>query len=115
MITCGMPGGLSSSTAMRSLPLILPSARALLGDDVVTAGSIPLRARFGASTSRRATWSPRLGASTPLSPTVSISIPCHRVVASDGLGCYSGGELGRRLETKGWLLENEGALSPALV
>jgi hypothetical protein len=30
-------------------------------------------------------------------------------------GGYSGGELGRRLETKGWLLENEGALSPALV
>jgi hypothetical protein len=54
MITCGMSGGLSSSTTMRSLPLILPSARALLGDDVVTAGSIPSRARFGASTSWRA-------------------------------------------------------------
>ena len=40
MITCGLSGGLSSSTTMRSLPLILPSARALLGDDVVTAGSI---------------------------------------------------------------------------
>jgi beta-glucosidase len=39
---------------MRSLPLIFPSARALLGDDVVTAGSIPSRARFGASTSWRA-------------------------------------------------------------
>jgi hypothetical protein len=51
MITCGMPGGLSSSTTIRSLPLILPSASTLLGDDVVTAGSIPSRARFGASTS----------------------------------------------------------------
>ena len=39
MITCGISGGLSSSTTMRSLPLTLPSARALLGDDVVTAGS----------------------------------------------------------------------------
>ena len=60
MITCGISGGLSSSTTMRSLPLILPSARALLGDDVVTAGSIPSRARFGASTSWRARlfWSP---------------------------------------------------------
>jgi hypothetical protein len=47
MITCGMSGGLSSSTTMRSLPSILLSARALLGDDFVTAGSIPSRARSG--------------------------------------------------------------------
>ena len=46
---------------------------------------------------------------------VPIIIPCHRVVASDGLGCYSGGEPGRQLETKRWLLENEGALPPSLV
>jgi hypothetical protein len=50
---CGMWGGLSSSTTMRSLPLILP-LRALLGDDVVTAGSIPSRARFGVGTPWRA-------------------------------------------------------------
>ena len=43
---------------------------------------------------------------------VPIIIPCHRVVASDGLGGYSGGEPGRQLETKRWLLENEGALPP---
>ena len=46
---------------------------------------------------------------------VPIIIPCHRVVASDGLGGYSGGEPGRQIETKRWLLENEGALPPALV
>ena len=34
---------------------------------------------------------------------VPIVIPCHRVVASDGLGGYSGGEPGRSLETKRWL------------
>jgi len=45
---------------------------------------------------------------------VPIVIPCHRVVASDGLGGYSGGEPGHSLETKRWLLENEGALPPAL-
>ena len=39
---------------------------------------------------------------------VPIVIPCHRVVAADGLGGYSGGEPGRELETKRWLLENEG-------
>jgi len=49
MITCGMSGGLSSSTTMRSLPLILPSARALLGDDVVTASSIPVEGPFRSS------------------------------------------------------------------
>ena len=38
---------------------------------------------------------------------VPILIPCHRVVASDGLGGYSGGEPGRQLETKRWLLEKE--------
>jgi methylated-DNA-[protein]-cysteine S-methyltransferase len=43
-----------------------------------------------------------------------IVIPCHRVVASDGLGGYSGGEPGRELATKRWLLELEGALPPAL-
>ena len=42
-------------------------------------------------------------------------IPCHRVVAADGLGGYSGGDPGHELETKRWLLENEGALPPALV
>ena len=42
-------------------------------------------------------------------------IPCHRVVASDGLGGYSGGEPGHELETKRWLLENEGALPASLV
>lgn len=45
---------------------------------------------------------------------VPIVIPCHRVVASDGLGGYSGGEPGRGAETKRWLLENEGALPPGL-
>jgi methylated-DNA-[protein]-cysteine S-methyltransferase len=42
-------------------------------------------------------------------------IPCHRVVAADGLGGYSGGNPGHELETKRWLLENEGALPAALL
>jgi methylated-DNA-[protein]-cysteine S-methyltransferase len=46
---------------------------------------------------------------------VPIIMPCHGVVASNGLGGCSGGEPGRHLETKRWLLENEGALPPALV
>ncbi len=42
---------------------------------------------------------------------IPIVIPCHRVVASGGLGGFSGGS-GR--ETKRWLLDLEGALPPEL-
>ncbi|WP_375424082.1 methylated-DNA--[protein]-cysteine S-methyltransferase [uncultured Friedmanniella sp.] len=45
---------------------------------------------------------------------VPIVIPCHRVVAADGLGGFSGGERGHELATKRWLLEHEGALPPSL-
>lgn len=45
---------------------------------------------------------------------VPLIIPCHRVVAGDGLGGYSGGESGRGPATKRWLLEHEGALPTAL-
>lgn len=45
---------------------------------------------------------------------VPIIVPCHRVVASDGLGGYSGGDSGQGLVTKRWLLEFEGALPTAL-
>ena len=54
MITSGISGGLRSSTTMRSLPLILPSASALQGMMLSRRGSIPSRVRFGASTSWRA-------------------------------------------------------------
>ncbi|MDQ4215570.1 methylated-DNA--[protein]-cysteine S-methyltransferase [Microbacterium capsulatum] len=45
---------------------------------------------------------------------IPIIVPCHRVVASDGLGGYSGGAPGEGLVTKRWLLEHEGALPAAL-
>ncbi|MGN8026825.1 methylated-DNA--[protein]-cysteine S-methyltransferase [Microbacterium sp. 22242] len=45
---------------------------------------------------------------------IPIIVPCHRVVASDGLGGYSGGAPGEGLRTKRWLLEHEGALPAAL-
>ena len=40
-----------------------------------------------------------------------IIVPCHRVVAGDGLGGYSGGA---GVEIKRWLLIFEGALPPTL-
>lgn len=45
---------------------------------------------------------------------IPIIVPCHRVVAGDGLGGYSGGRKGEGLLTKRWLLEHEGALPAAL-
>lgn len=46
---------------------------------------------------------------------IPIIIGCHRVVAADGLGGYSGGDPGQGHQTKIWLLEHEGALPPALI
>jgi methylated-DNA-[protein]-cysteine S-methyltransferase len=42
---------------------------------------------------------------------VPVVVPCHRVVAADGLGGYSGGT---GPEVKRWLLVLEGALPPTL-
>jgi methylated-DNA-[protein]-cysteine S-methyltransferase len=42
---------------------------------------------------------------------IPVIVPCHRVVAGDGLGGYSGGT---GLEVKRWLLILEGALPPTL-
>ena len=37
-------------------------------------------------------------------------VPCHRVVASNGLGGFAGERSGRKLAIKRWLLEHEGSL-----
>jgi methylated-DNA-[protein]-cysteine S-methyltransferase len=42
---------------------------------------------------------------------IPLIVPCHRVVAGDGLGGYSGGT---GVEVKRWLLVFEGALPPTL-
>lgn len=43
-----------------------------------------------------------------------IVVPCHRVLAHDGLGGYSGGSAHNGLEVKRWLLTLEGVLPPTL-
>lgn len=96
------------------LPPLEPSTRAVLealrtvpyGETITYA---ELARRSGTGLPARA-----IGSVMAANP-VPILIPCHRVVASDGLGGYSGGDPGHELETKRWLLENEGALPPALV
>ena len=45
---------------------------------------------------------------------VPIIVPCHRVLAGDGLGGYSGGDRGQGLATKRWLLALEGVLPASL-
>jgi methylated-DNA-[protein]-cysteine S-methyltransferase len=42
---------------------------------------------------------------------IPVIVPCHRVLASDGLGGYSGGA---GIEVKRWLLILEGVLPPTL-
>lgn len=51
---------------------------------------------------------PRPVASACGANPIPIIIPCHRVVAADGLGGYSGAG---GIETKVWLLKHEGAAS----
>jgi methylated-DNA-[protein]-cysteine S-methyltransferase len=60
---------------------------------------------FGASPPARAVG--QIMGSNP----IPVVIPCHRVVAADGLGGYSGGT---GTEVKRWLLTLEGALPPTL-
>ncbi len=86
---------------------VLEALRTVRAGETVTYGE--LAERSGTGVPARAIGS--IMAANPL----PLIIPCHRVVASDGLGGYSGGEPGRELETKRWLLENEGALPPALL
>ncbi|MGW8481997.1 methylated-DNA--[protein]-cysteine S-methyltransferase [Microbacterium sp. NPDC055903] len=74
--------------------------------ETVTYGE--LAARSGTSVPARG-----IGAIMGANP-LPIIVPCHRVVAGDGLGGYSGGPPGRGLQTKRWLLEHEGALPAAL-
>ncbi|QNK82246.1 methylated-DNA--[protein]-cysteine S-methyltransferase [Nakamurella sp. PAMC28650] len=45
---------------------------------------------------------------------IPIVVPCHRVLAQNGLGGYSGGHPGEGLRTKRWLLTLEGVLQPTL-
>jgi methylated-DNA-[protein]-cysteine S-methyltransferase len=95
------------------LPAMAPATRAVLDalqtiDYGETITYAQLAVRSGTGLPARA-----IGSVMGANP-VPIVIPCHRVVASDGLGGYSGGEPGRELATKRWLLELEGALPPAL-
>lgn len=39
---------------------------------------------------------------------IPVLIPCHRVVARDGIGGFSGKTVGKEIQRKQWLLRHEG-------
>ncbi|MBX6383259.1 MAG: methylated-DNA--[protein]-cysteine S-methyltransferase [Microbispora sp.] len=91
--------------------LMSPLQRQVLGTlyatvpygEVVTYGE--LAARSGTGVPARA-----IGSIMGANP-IPIVVPCHRVVASNGLGGFSGGQ---GVESKRWLLTLEGHLPPTL-
>jgi methylated-DNA-[protein]-cysteine S-methyltransferase len=74
--------------------------------DSITYGD--LAARSGTEVPARA-----IGSIMGANP-IPIIVPCHRVLAADGLGGYSGGAPGEGLATKRWLLGHEGVLPAEL-
>ena len=55
---------------------------------------------------------PRAVAGACRSNPLPIIVPCHRVVAADGLGGYGGATRGPRVGIKRWLLMHEGVDRP---
>lgn len=70
---------------------------------------------YGELATRSGTGIPARGIGTIMARNpLPIVVPCHRVLAHDGLGGYSGGSGRNGLEVKRWLLTMEGALPPTL-
>ena len=61
---------------------------------------------YGALATQLATGARAVGNACRANP-VPIIVPCHRIVACDGLGGYSGAIAGTQLGIKRWLLEHE--------
>ncbi|GAA4582073.1 methylated-DNA--[protein]-cysteine S-methyltransferase [Planotetraspora phitsanulokensis] len=67
---------------------------------------------YGELAARSGTGVPARGIGSIMgSNPIPIIVPCHRVVAGNGLGGFSGGE---GVESKRWLLTLEGSLPPTL-
>jgi methylated-DNA-[protein]-cysteine S-methyltransferase len=94
-----------SASQRQVLPVLLASAAY---GETVTYGALARRAGVAdGSTIPAARVTGQIMGSNPC----PIIVPCHRVVAGDGLGGYSGGA---GIEIKRWLLIFEGALPPTL-
>src|SRR5207342_3058002 len=94
-----------SAAQRQVLPVLLESAAY---GETVTYGALARRAGLaGRGTVPAARVAGQIMGSNPC----PIIVPCHRVVAGDGLGGYSGGT---GIEIKRWLLIFEGGLPPTL-
>ena len=82
--------------------------RSVLYGQTITYGALASRAGLAADDSSLPARS--VGQIMGSNP-IPVIVPCHRVVASDGLGGYSGGA---GTEVKRWLLILEGSLPPTL-
>jgi methylated-DNA-[protein]-cysteine S-methyltransferase len=63
--------------------------------------------RYGEIARRLRTSARAVGAACRTNP-LPIVVPCHRVVAADGMGGYSGATTGELHDIKSWLLAHEG-------
>jgi methylated-DNA-[protein]-cysteine S-methyltransferase len=66
---------------------------------------------YGALADRLDTVARPLGGACGSNPVPPV-VPCHRVVARDGLGGFMGRTDGHPMEVKRWLLRHEGVLAP---
>ncbi len=64
---------------------------------------------YGELASRLGSHPRALGQACRANP-LPVVVPCHRVIAADGLGGYCGRTAGASLARKRWLLDHEGAL-----
>ena len=105
--TFGLPVDWSGMSAgqRQVLPVLLASAAY---GETVTYGALARRAGLG---DRGTVPAARVVGQIMGSNPCPVIVPCHRVVAGDGLGGYSGGS---GIEIKRWLLIFEGALPPTL-
>ena len=72
-------------------------------------GEIPLGSAWTyAQLARRVGSSPRAVANACRANALPILIPCHRIVATRGIGGYGGEISGPMIEIKRWLLRHEG-------
>ncbi|HEV2636960.1 MAG TPA: methylated-DNA--[protein]-cysteine S-methyltransferase [Actinocrinis sp.] len=81
--------------------------------ETVTYGNLAARSEAYPYDSREERFHAARGVGTVMgSNPLFLFVPCHRVVAADGLGGYGGGAEG--MEVKRWLLTLEGVLAPTL-
>jgi len=97
-----------SSTAGTQRDVLQILAKSVGYGETIQYGRLATRAGL---TSRADTVPARIVGQIMGSNPIPVIVPCHRVLASDGLGGYSGGT---GVEVKRWLLILEGSLPPTL-